>query len=528
MRRSFARSMTALAAVAFCPSSAAAQQPVVVFGSAVWMDERGNPQPIRHAQVQVWNARTGQPLGTPDTTDSLGAFTLPIPAPADPVFVRVHALAPDVRVQRPSDKRDHFYDGVARAPTNLAAPDTLRVPRAAEANGAFSILDAITRGVMYLDSLPPKARGPVVVRYPGKRTGYDWSDGSIHIGATDPWDWDVVLHEYGHAVAGRLGVDLNVGGVHEPGNNLAKDSAKPLSMLSLAWGEGLATFFAVRAQRVLGLSRLGLPRVGDARYTDPEIGEADWALDSQDVHKALGEDNEVAVSRILYDLVDEVDPAAGDAVSMGDGTLWKRLEAGPAFALPAAWNTLTLKSSVLEKAAVGGVFGVHGAAARPTAPADGQAPGAAAPEFRWAHPTGYPPHDRYALEILRQDGTSVWCSAHQPGEPVFLTPTKEVWHTVLAAGLPLAWVVHSWRAAAPMTVYTSGARILGPAAPPVPSPPQGHAGSDDAAARPPAAPPASAATEGGGRRAGATPSAAPVAPSSPRPGGGRGCGPAPP
>jgi hypothetical protein len=455
-------------AMAAVSASLGAQQSTVVSGSAAWMDECGIPRPIRFAEVQVWNARTGLSLGSSDTTDAMGVFTLALAPVADPVFVRVLARAPAIQVQRAQDKRDHFFDGEARTPAQLSSPMTLRVPRTAEANGAFSILDAVTYGAAYVTTLPVKVVERVLVRYPGQGTRYHAGENMIEIASDDPWDWDVVLHEYGHFVGARLDVDLNIGGFHDLGQNLAKDSDKPQSQLSLAWGEGLATFFSIRAQVALGLSQMGMPRVGDARYTDPDEPGMDFALDSLDSYKALGQDNEVAVSRILYDLVDGPDPAFEDGVSLGDRSVWKRLDAAKPKSLPSAWRMLTLKGAVLENAAIGGVFGAHGAAPRLNAPPQTAALSEIAPEFRWTVPAGYPQHDQFALEILRLDGSSVWRSADQPREPVSLTPTTQVWESVLAAGLPLAWVVHSWRSAAPGTVFTSGAWILQAPVPPAP------------------------------------------------------------
>jgi hypothetical protein len=438
--------------------AATGQEQLVLAGSVHWTDEGGNSHPIRFACLEAWNARTNRPVAKPDTSDALGAFELTLPTVADPVFIRVSSRTAGVRVLVNTGRRDHFFDSEVRSGAAISAPMIVVVPKHAEANGAFSILDALTYGQTYAASLVTQPLAPVRARYPADRTIYRKSEGTIEIGFGDRWDWDVVLHEYGHHLGTQLGLDQSPGGSHKPWQNLAENSSDPEMQLSLAWSEGMATFFSISSQRALDLARLHIPRVGDGRYTDPESKGMDYAVDSLDQYKRLGQDNTVAIARILYDLIDSVDLGSDDPLALDSRALWKWLNSSKTKTLPAAWNALTRKGSLRDNAEIGSIFGAHGAAARLKVPAPGSVLQGDAPEFRWSAPIGYPLHDQFALEIFDKNGTRV-LRFRAVSERKY-TPTPEEWALVRATDAPLFWVVHSWRTGAPIQTYMSASRTL--------------------------------------------------------------------
>jgi hypothetical protein len=80
-------------------------------------------------------------------------------------------------------------------------------------------------------------------------------------------------------------------------DRLTKDEA-----LRLAWGEGWPTYFAITAQIEMGMASFRIPNVGDTKCSDTEDVQLELDLASSDGDGSLGEDNEVSVMRVLYDL----------------------------------------------------------------------------------------------------------------------------------------------------------------------------------------------------------------------------------
>jgi hypothetical protein len=134
----------------------------------------------------------------------------------------------------------------------------------------------------YVSGVSGSALPQVGVVFPDA-DGSFYTGGTLYINPDDPLDWDVIHHEYGHYVSDRYNLDSNPGGCHNPGKNLSEDVQKCLDAsgnvktygpygkdkgTKLAWGEGWPTYFALSLQRARGGASLGIPNVGDRKYTD--------------------------------------------------------------------------------------------------------------------------------------------------------------------------------------------------------------------------------------------------------------------
>jgi len=147
----------------------------------------------------------------------------------------------------------------------------------------------------------------------------------IHIG--DRYDFDVVAHEIGHAIDSTYSVtDGSPGGGHyidqnaynstAPGNNTAgnKDAS-----LRLAISEAFATWFGVALLEDSDLYGGKLANVGDKKEDDTEDSTFSFSLES-DTYGIFGEDAEVAIMQVFWDLHDGSIEDYGNGLSDG---LWK-------------------------------------------------------------------------------------------------------------------------------------------------------------------------------------------------------------
>lgn len=94
---------------------------------------------------------------------------------------------------------------------------------------------------------------PPEITLPGHQTSAAYG-GNIYLNPED-WDnWDVIIHEYGHLVAGTAGFFGLTGGPwawdHSTGENarITNPSADPYDQMQLGFNEGWSNFFSVVCQ----------------------------------------------------------------------------------------------------------------------------------------------------------------------------------------------------------------------------------------------------------------------------------------
>lgn len=139
----------------------------------------------------------------------------------------------------------------------------------------------------------------------------------IVLGSGNFFDWDVFSHEYGHAVADKNDSIVSVGGPHNGENQY--DFAGNSDTLHnkqnanrLAMNEAYGTWFGVafwQYSNYLGT----MPHVGDTKYRDVTSSGRVFEYDLEDnagpvfsYTNLFGEDSEVGVGRLLWDLTDSV------------------------------------------------------------------------------------------------------------------------------------------------------------------------------------------------------------------------------
>jgi alpha-tubulin suppressor-like RCC1 family protein len=182
--------------------------------------------------------------------------------------------------------------------------DDLLTIKPYEAN-AWSVFQALTE----LQSLTNTSLGvsknkgySVFVNEDINASNYRPASGELHISRTRYFSWDVIAHEFSHAISNETGSTLSsVGGNHtganqyDNKNNSATYQNKDSSLI-LAFNEGFATWLGVSLLENSAYKGK-MPDVGDGKYLN-------WALEPNTPITYFGEDTEYAIANLLWDIVD--------------------------------------------------------------------------------------------------------------------------------------------------------------------------------------------------------------------------------
>ncbi len=186
---------------------------------------------------------------------------------------------------------------------------------------------------------------------------------NIYVDENHPFEWDVIAHEFGHAIADETGaIDTNTGDSHD-GSNQYDFSANSSTFhnktksLELAISEGFGTWFGTALLQNPSPNYNGKFRgISDTKYDDASQSsssdlEGNTARLLSSVPTAYGEDTEVAVLHLLWDLMDSnnesnsriVCTKCKDTVSLGLNGLWDVLNGSKVS------NIIELYEKLLEK-----------------------------------------------------------------------------------------------------------------------------------------------------------------------------------
>jgi hypothetical protein len=424
-----ARIVLAAAGLACLLSSATLAQ--VTSGHIYWTDGEGNTHAARGVRVETFGSG---PLFSGQTgmvhADLDGFYSSVFaPPPGGLAVVEAHPDADNgagyVYPTGPAPVRpppfpfvpEPIYHGAVSGPPGVV---DVTMPNTSDAGKAFSIADALYTGQHFAAAVrsagaPPEV--PAVYDHAHDGTAYHPDTGILTItGATaagddDAYDWDVILHEYGHYLSHLDGLDMEVGATHSFGTTNITSAATKMSGARLAWGEGLATYLGVAAQHVDTAGQhmpTGLLDVGDTKYTDRKT---DRSVIGNDIDLATsygnasagggrqqGEGDETSVMRVLWHLA-SANPAPGapgydphDRIALGHPGLYSMLsEIGGLSQLNDVWNRLYVThTSDSFRADMGGIFEECGVSPHPTGAIVGAtlAYGSDAPTFSWVRMNG--------------------------------------------------------------------------------------------------------------------------------------------
>ncbi len=304
-----------------------------VSGTIDYVASNGKKHPCRSIEVKIVDL--DKTVLATTTTSLTGHYTSTINTMRpDGVYadVSVRALAENgnfsinaVDSATPQYIASAFHD-VSGSPltVNLTANNT------SDNDTAFDIADMLVTGDEYVLRIHHNVPFPLIrVSYPdAEGTAFSPKDNTAKILVANRFDWDAVLHEFGHYVAANLGIDDSSGGMHGFLDNLGEQYGKKKG-IALAWSEGFATWFSLTAQLAEGVAAMHIPNAGDSFYDDPSAG-LHVPLATNLPSPSLGEDNELSVARFLWHVHLDAD------INMSDIQIINALVAAKATTLSAA------------------------------------------------------------------------------------------------------------------------------------------------------------------------------------------------
>jgi hypothetical protein len=229
-------------------------------------------------------------------------------------------------------------------------------------------------------------------------------------------------------------IQNNPGGNHSFASNLATTAGSKDAGIRLAWGEGWPTYFGTSGRMS---AALGVPTVGDTRYTDTEDSTNDVDLETS---TGVGEDNELSVMAALWDLYDT--PQDGeDKVAMGDKALFNAIKGASAKTMGAAWEAVAATFDTRGKTKVGAVLGQANIAPVLLTPADGAMLKASDPltQFKWKKKGHAEPLNDFRIRFYKADFSEIAFEK----ESAMRTPSRRPGPSDLdlQQANPIRWVV---------------------------------------------------------------------------------------
>lgn len=473
------------------PSSEVEVVGSVAFASVSAKDGFLRRNPVGGVEVAVYGVADGgvaRRIGRATTAED-GAFAMTVPDRADvsAIFVQARTFSRDLVVGRGSlttfrgftmrSSRQVLRDGQVRiGPFDLVSRGEGTQP---EFSG-FEVFEAARRLIRYVRSLGVGRpfEDALTIRIDDD-TYYSSRRREIELAAEDGRDWDVLYHELGHVLQDDLRLAQGPGGEHS-GEDLCK---APMDRVQnprgwsdedwatrLAWAEGWATFFGLAVQRELGMDRLEIADLGDHFYDDIDPSDGSyWVSDDLESRRGLpdtaelGEGNEVAVARVLWDLLDDQEDGSDTLAVESLRDHLTRLDALAARSsrierFGDAWQDLTFQRDLATKVALGAIAARHGMGATLLAPA-GAVDLSSQVTFEWTGrecgQPGYAGH-RYRVHVWDSAFQNIiWISDETPATSAAM-PDHVQSKLRSDAGEPLVWFVetHNRALPAPRTYYS--------------------------------------------------------------------------
>ena len=321
---------------------------ITVQGNISWQDENGVVHPAFGMTVQVRDDETiGSELVAFDATDVNGDYHFVVDNDDGilqgnrDIFVRILTANTAISIEPAGILQDPYQ---AESGVDDEVPDNTVITwnftcSNADPGPACGLLTGGSWCAVYAATLNGGSLlSQIEVEWPGSNASANYDGSDINMRPGDRWDWDVLFHEYGHYVQDVFNINNSPGGPHNIGDCISDVQNSKSKGVRLAWSEGWATYFGTVAQVKQNLAALGVPRVGDNVYADTGESNFSYSLEAQD-NLGLGEDNEIAVQRIFWDLWDNASDGR-DLFSVDDINLFNIINAADPTTLSAAWGAI--------------------------------------------------------------------------------------------------------------------------------------------------------------------------------------------
>ena len=425
---------------------------VTISGKILWTDNQGNEHPVRKSTVKVWddNFLVDKEITT-ISTDVNGNYTAK--------FEYEENL--DVYIEVFADGPNHFVENVGVAgiltstfsekttpikviPNEENKIDTLKIGNEKKTEQAFSISDALYVGSLYAEEVRGELPTKLEINFSNKADATFFNGSSITIGRDDSWDWDVILHEYGHYLAFLDDFDESLGGDHKPGVSNITPSRGKLKGVRLAWSEGLATYLGIAAQEINKNILPKIEGVGDTSYQDVSNNGGETELYNIEdflpitLESEEGEGEELSVSRILWDIADGVnlELEAHDEINLGHKELYDILNNNISNLdeLNDVWDYFFENSENFERAQYGAIFEEYDVSPEPKGKitkAKNFTVDSEIPEFQW-NKNNNEANDRFEVIIFNEDFSQIIETSGQLDDVTAWTPTDEQWQNIIS------------------------------------------------------------------------------------------------
>lgn len=371
---------------------------ITIQGDAAWQDENGDWHPVFGATIEIWDEETlfddfitavvtdvnGHYVASVNDDDGIGQGDRDI-------YVRYLTANGWVNCKNLSDDTYFAESGVhdeTPGGTTITEDFFFAAGGIGDSNSVFQAgtwISAYIAGDAEAFAFPQ-----IDLVWPNGDTK-SFYDGAVNIEEPDRYDWDTIHHEYGHYAMDRLNTEDNPGGPHNIGDCITDVHGDDKSEGNrLAWGEGWPTYFALSAQAELNLAALNVPRVGDDSYQDIEDGSVVYSIESQD-NNGRGEDNELAVQRLLWDLYDS-NSDSRDNISRTDNSIWNTIKAaaGSPHILSNYWTALRSGQTDQTNLLMGEIASDHQIGPRLNTPLEGALVTPSSKTFSWQAAVGCP------------------------------------------------------------------------------------------------------------------------------------------
>ncbi len=277
-------------------------------------------KPVRTAVVRIYDSNSGELLGE-GITGADGSYQVVVQsAGSTDIRVSVSAMRQDGSL-KVVDALGHVHvlEYVMKNvdPSSLVVVPDFVAP-ADDGGGVFNVFDCCITVWDFIASLTSSQMPPLTVKWDASAswgTYFSPSENVLYLagaavgGDADEYDDAVIMHEFGHYIAFNLAADDSPGGPHSLSETLDP---------RLAWSEGWATFFSCVVR--------GNPYYLDT-YADGSVSIL-LDIDSLDAFPdGVYSDNEVAVSAVLWDVVDSGDASESfDLLSRPFADVWTVME----------------------------------------------------------------------------------------------------------------------------------------------------------------------------------------------------------
>jgi hypothetical protein len=445
------------------PSPLSAGGTVTVQGAVNWLDENGNAHAAFGMLVQVRDEELiGSELVAQAVTGTDGQYNFVVDnddgfgAGDRDIFVRIITSNGAVNIrtagilgapyEADSAVHDETPDG-STVTENFTCANTGTGPACGLLTGASYVASyaADLNGGTFLSGIN--------LEWPGDPGSANFNGSRINLRPGDQFDWDVMFHEYGHYVMSTFNFANNPGGPHNLGDCISDVQGTKDRGTRMSWAEGWPTFFGTAGQQFFNLASLNVPRVGDVSYTDTGESNFTYSLEAgaaQD-NLGLGEDNELAVQRILWDLFDT--PADGrDTVDRTGQGLFDTVNAADPVILSTAWAALRAGLSNADDLAFGAITTDHAVGPSLISPAAGNIVGPGA-NFSWNRLVGCSTtFDGDDFDLVFYDGNTLASLLTIPG---LGTPSATLsladYQTLVGSTHQVRWAVEGRNSSSPAT-----------------------------------------------------------------------------